>query len=279
MQTNLVLRIPLIPTQATGQFSSMGSFQLGDLNAKFAEFQGKYTEWMKQQPPAVEVILTGLASSVQGVFIGYLLGSLSPSDPNAAGANPAIASQLKALQSGGPWAQARNLGVLTGVNSALTLAITKARNGKSDVYTSMGASFGAGVAYSLVSGAPNPLEAAVTTGMAFALFNGLFFQIGQFFKPEHADTEYERAKYMLTTLGLTKYQDNLKKALLTDNTIMLWNESALQEARIPPGPRLLIMHHLDRYRNPSSVLKPALPLPPLPPMPAPVSLAAGSRAQ
>jgi hypothetical protein len=75
--------------------------------------------------------------------------------------------------------------------------------------------------------------------MAFALFNGLFYQvltdqrllevfaainanlagqlndggpalpdfavlmqISNMFKPEHADTEYDRGKYMLTTLGL-----------------------------------------------------------------------------
>jgi hypothetical protein len=51
---------------------------------------------------------------------------------------------------------------------------------------------------------------------------------------------------------------------------MLWNEAALNEARIPPGPRLLILHHLDAMRHPPSaaggVLKPAL-LPPLPPLP------------
>jgi len=41
--------------------------------------------------------------------------------------------------------------------------------------------------------------------------------------------------------------------------------SALKEAKVPPGPRLLILHHLDQFRNPSSLLKPALPLPPLPP--------------
>jgi hypothetical protein len=45
----------------------------------------------------------------------------------------------------------------------------------------------------------------------------------------------------------------------------LATRSALSEARIPPGPRLLILHHLDTYRNPSSILKPALPLP-QPPM-------------
>ena len=34
--------------------------------------------------------------------------------------------------------------------------------------------------------------------------------------------------------------------------------SALQEVKIPPGPRLLILHHLERYRH---VLKPGMPPP------------------
>lgn len=250
--------------------------EIGGFSLDFNNIQKQYNDWLKQQTPAVEVLITGLTSSAQGVFIGYLLGSMTPpAPPPGAGASPAL-DQLKALQSGGPWAQARNLGVLTGVNAALTCAIKKARNGKEDVYSAMAASFGSGVAYSLVSGAPNPVQAAVTTGMAFAVFNGLFYQVGQMFKPEHTDTEYDRAKYMLTNLGLQKYTENLKKSLLTDQTIMLWNESALTEARIPPGPRLLILHHLDTYRNPASVLKPALPLPPMPP-PQPLTAQAGQR--
>jgi hypothetical protein len=44
------------------------------------------------------------------------------------------------------------------------------------------------------------------------------------FKPDHEDTEYNQGKYILTMLGLQKYEGNLKKGLLTDNTIMLWNE-------------------------------------------------------
>lgn len=52
--------------------------------------------------------------------------------------------------------------------------------------------------------------------------------------------------------------------------------SALAEARIPPGPRLLILHHLDQYRNPSAILKPAIPLPMPPPRPA-VQQAGASR--
>jgi hypothetical protein len=47
--------------------------------------------------------------------------------------------------------------------------------------------------------------------------------------------------------------------------------SALQEAKFPPGPRLLILHHVNQFRNPSDVLKPGLPPPPMPaPMRAPV---------
>ena len=185
-----------------------------------------------------------------------------------------MSAQLAALQKGGPWGQARNLGVFTGVNAGLSLAIKKARGGKDDVWGSMGAAFGAGVAFSLVSGVPNPLQSAFTTGAAFAGFNGLFYQISQWFKPEHEDSEYAQGRYMLTMLGLQKYESNLKKGILTDATIMLWNEPALAEARIPPGPRLLILHHLDTYRNPAAVLKPALPLP-MPPPPA-AAAAAGA---
>jgi hypothetical protein len=41
----------------------------------------------------------------------------------------------------------------------------------------MGAAFGAGVCFSFVSGVPNPLQSALTTGAAFAGFNGLFYQV------------------------------------------------------------------------------------------------------
>lgn len=58
---------------------------------------------------------------------------------------------------------------------------------------------------------------------------------------------------------LQTYEKNLKRGQLTDNTIMLWNDSALQEVKIPAGPRLLILHHIEQYRH---LLKPAGPLPP-----------------
>lgn len=111
--------------------------QIGGFVLDPGHIQAQYNAWLKQQPPALEVLITGVQSSVQGAAIGYLLGSLTPSDPSAMAANnsnPALTAQLKALQSGGPWVQARNLGVLTGVNAALTMAIKKARNGKEDVW-------------------------------------------------------------------------------------------------------------------------------------------------
>jgi hypothetical protein len=90
--------------------------EVGGMSLDFNNMQKQYAEWLKQQPPAVEVLMTGLASSVQGVAIGYLLGSLQPPDggATAAAGNPALAAQMKALNAGGPWGQARNLGVLTG---------------------------------------------------------------------------------------------------------------------------------------------------------------------
>jgi len=243
------------------------------------EAKAQLDAWVRRQGDAAEVAATTLGSAAQGVFIGYLLGSLSAFDPTsnpnagagaAGSAPPPVTAQLAALQKGGPWGQARNLGVMTGMNAGLTLAIKKARGGKEDVWGSMGAAFGAGIAYSLVSGAPNPAQAALTTGAAFAGFNGLFYQVGKAFQGDPSkDAEYARASHMLQALGLGKFDGNIKKAQLTDATVMLWNDLALQEARIPPGPRLLILHHLDTYRCPGKgALKPALPLPMPPPPPA-----------
>jgi hypothetical protein len=67
---------------------------------------------------------------------GYLLGSFSVDPAGQSGSNPQVSAQLAALQKGGPWGQARNLGVFTGVNAGLSLAIKKARGGKEDVWGS-----------------------------------------------------------------------------------------------------------------------------------------------
>lgn len=113
--------------------SAGGGFDPNRLKADF-------DAWVAKQHPGVEVAVATLGSAAQGVFIGYLLGSFSGLDPTQnnpnAAANPQVSAQLAALQKGGPWGQARNLGVFTGVNAGLSLAIKKARGGKEDVWGS-----------------------------------------------------------------------------------------------------------------------------------------------
>lgn len=103
-----------------------------------AKLQAQFNSWMKEQHPAVEVVAVGLQSAATGAGFGYLLGSLSGMSPEAPGApeNAAMSAQLKALNAGGPWGQAKNLAALMGTNAALSMAIKKFRGGKEDVYGS-----------------------------------------------------------------------------------------------------------------------------------------------
>lgn len=48
------------------------------------------------------------------------------------------------------------------------------------------------------------------------------------------------------SLGLQNYEKNFKKGLLTDTTLPLLTDSALRDVNIPPGPRLLILDHIQR---------------------------------
>jgi hypothetical protein len=50
----------------------------------------------------------------------------------------------------------------------------------------------------------------------------------------------------------------VRKGQLNDTTIGLWDGPALQEVKIPPGPRLLILDHIETYRH---ILRPAVPIP------------------
>jgi len=224
-----------------------------------------FDHWVKMQPPFLEILVATAAGGIQGGVLGGVMGQLSKTNPNAnqpiipgVAPNPELAKAMPNM--GGPLAQARNFAVMTGVNAGLSAALKKYR-GKEDVQGAMIAAFGSGAAFSLVSGMTpgNPLTAAATTGIAFAVLQGAFFKLGKVMGgPKKDAAEFVRAKHLLKTLGLSAYDRNVQKGLLTDNTIMLWNDRALQEVRIPPGPRLLILHHIDSYRH---VLKPGMALP------------------
>lgn len=110
---------------------------IGGVDLDFKKLKHKYEDWLQSQHPALEVAIVGIQSTIQGAGMGYVLGSINPgSDAAASTGNPALAAQLQALQKGGPIVQARNLGVLTGVNAALMLAMKRARKGKEDVWNS-----------------------------------------------------------------------------------------------------------------------------------------------
>ncbi|CAI5490319.1 unnamed protein product [Closterium sp. Naga37s-1] len=237
---------------------------LGQLQAKYQEIEGRAKAWVARQPPPVEVAIVAAASALQGGAIGAMMGSLTseaagsmPSPATMPGMTPEAAASMKQMQAltGGPWTQARNFAVMTGVNAGITAAMKRARGGVEDLQTSAVAAFGSGIAFSVVSGVGGPAGNAVlnalSTGAGFAIFQGAFFQLGKAFSGEGdaVPSEYVESKAMLQELGLGKYEKNFKKGLLTDRTLPLLNDSALQEVKIPPGPRLIILNHIQRAQR------------------------------
>lgn len=107
-----------------------------DLNKVERDFNA----WKSTQPVWVEVAIATLTSGLQGGVMGYafsfLLKDLSSAPAGQAGASAGLAQSLQALQTGGPWVQARSLAILTGANQGINLAMKKYRKGKDDVWNS-----------------------------------------------------------------------------------------------------------------------------------------------
>ncbi|KAL3837994.1 hypothetical protein ACJIZ3_022585 [Penstemon smallii] len=230
------------------------------VQAKFKEVEIRFRGWLAKQSLPVEAAVVTATSAVQGAAIGGFMGtltgdasSLMTPPPNAAGFNPEAMASLKQAQAlaGGPLVQARNFAVMTGVNAGISCIMKRIR-GKEDIQSSMVAAFGSGALFSLVSGGvggpgPNQAANAVTSGLFFALVQGGIFQIGQkFSQPPTEDLYYVKTRSMLHNLGLQTYEKNFKRGLLTDNTLPLLTDSALRDVKIPPGPRLLILDHIER---------------------------------
>jgi hypothetical protein len=243
----------------------------GRVQDKPAALKAAVEAWVAAQPAWGQALAAAGSGAAQGAFLGALMGQLTSQSLDAPGASGAAggAAAASMLRLGGPAQQARNFAVLTGVQAGVATYVRKARGlAADDLPTSLAAGFASGAAFSLVSnvgkaavaaapGMPlappaNPLVGAISAGFGFALFQGVFFKLGEAFgggKGAAADAEYGRVRAMLASLGLPQYEKALKKAQLTDATIMLWDGAALAEARVPPGPRLLILHHIDTYRS------------------------------
>ncbi|XP_047322239.1 chloroplastic import inner membrane translocase subunit HP30-2-like [Impatiens glandulifera] len=218
----------------------------------------KFKEWLAKQSLPLEAAIVTVTSAAQGAAIGGLMGtftsdissSIPTPPPNAPGFNPQAMASFKQAQalSGGPLIQARNFAVMTGVNAGITCVMRRIR-GKEDVQSSMVAAFGSGAMFSLVSGmgGPNPVTNVISSGLFFALLQGGLFKMGQkFSQPATEDVHYAKTRNMLATLGLQNYEKNFKRGLLADNTLTLLTDSALRDVKIPPGPRLIILDHIQR---------------------------------
>ncbi|PKA54723.1 hypothetical protein AXF42_Ash000558 [Apostasia shenzhenica] len=231
---------------------------IAQLHARFKDLEAGFRSWLAKQPLPVEASVVTATGAAQGAAIGGLMGTLTsdmastfPSPPpQAAGLSPQAMASLKQAQAfaGGPLVQARNFAVMTGVNAGISCVMKRIR-GVEDVQSSMVAAFGSGAMFTLVSGmgGPNQAANAVTSGLVFALVQGGLFKLGQkFSQPPADDIYYSQTRRMLTNLGLQNYEKNFKKGLLADNTLPLLTDSALRDVKIPPGPRLLILDHIQR---------------------------------
>ncbi|EYU19715.1 hypothetical protein ABFS82_06G095000 [Erythranthe guttata] len=245
-----------IPKFAGGLMGQSEQNPIAVVQAKFKEVEHKFKGWLAKQSLPVEAAVVTATSAAQGAAIGAFMGTLTGDTsslitppPNAAGLNPEAMASLKQAQAftGGPLVQARNIAVMTGVNAGISCVMRRLR-GKEDVQSSMVAAFGSGAIFTLVSGmgGPNQAANALTSGLFFALVQGGIFQLGQkFSQPPVEDVYYAKTRSMLSNLGLQNYEKNFKKGLLNDITLPLLTDSALKDANIPPGPRLLILAHVD----------------------------------
>ncbi|KAL5737196.1 hypothetical protein ACOSP7_031635 [Xanthoceras sorbifolium] len=224
----------------------------------FKQLESGFKSWLAKQSLPVEAAVVTLTSATQGAAIGAIMGTITSDissniptpPPHATSLNPQAMASLQQAQAlgGGPLIQARNFAVMTGVNAGISCVMKRLR-GKEDVQSSMVAAFGSGALFSLVSGmgGPNHATNAVTSGIFFALIQGGLFKIGEKFgKPQVEDVNYNRTRHMLYNLGLQNYEKNFKNGLLTDVTLPLLTDSALRDVKIPPGPRLLILDHIQR---------------------------------
>ncbi|XP_004502789.1 chloroplastic import inner membrane translocase subunit HP30-2 [Cicer arietinum] len=233
---------------------------IDQIQARYKHLENGFKLWLSKQSIAVEAAVVTTTSAAQGGAIGAIMGTLTADAPSAfpipppnAALNPQAMASLQQAQAlaGGPLVQARNFAVMTGVNAGISCVLKRIR-GKEDVQSSMAAAFGSGAMFSLVSGmgGPNQAANAVTSGLFFALVQGGLFQIGQkFSQPPAEDIHYARTRNMLHNLGLQNYEKNFKKGLLSDNTLPLLTDSALRDVKIPPGPRLLILDHIQRDQD------------------------------
>lgn len=234
---------------------------VAQLQGRFKDLENRFGAWLSKQSMPIETAVVTATSAAQGAAVGGFMGTITkelssafPAPASQASLGPQAISPLNQAQAlaVAPLTHARNFAVMTGVNAGISCMLKRIR-GKEDVQSSMLAAFGSGATFSMVSGiggsGSNPVANMITSGFFFALVQGGLFQLGQKASQSQTpaeDTYYAQTRYMLTSLGLQNYEKNFKRGLLTDRTLPLLTDSALRDVKIPPGPRLLILDHIQR---------------------------------
>lgn len=241
-----------------------------------------------------EVAITTVSGFAQGGFFGAVFGGMMQNQPPPP---PGVTAPPQPMaMAGGPLFVARNVAVMTGLNAGLTLLFKKLRNDTDDWQNHFGGALGAGFMYSLVANAFPPkvlppgtiipaglaaiLMDSLQTGAMFGIGSSLIYVVGKKFSGQDVldgtpEDPFRATKEMLVALNLQKFEKNFKKGQLTDNTLTLLTEGALSEAKIPPGPRLLILNHVASIKAyqlkvygkngpPMAAMSLALPVPGMP---------------
>ncbi|KAI3921507.1 hypothetical protein MKW98_013441 [Papaver atlanticum] len=211
---------------------------------KLKELENRYRDWLSKQSFPVEDAVYIASNAIHGAALGALLGTLS--QVAASHVFPQHSLAIKATVRS-PMAEARRFSAGQGIFAGLSCIIRRIR-GKDDVQTRMAAGFFCGAMCRLEGKKMGDLHAvanAAILGVLCALLEGGLSKLDEKFS-QPPSVEYTRTRCMLSNLGLESYEKNFKKGLLTGITLPLLTDSVLKDVGVPPGPRLLILDHIER---------------------------------
>ena len=235
---------------------------------RFPSLTPSVDKFVEDQDPRVQPLFRAAAAAVPATLFGVVLGKINGSamelnkgNPELAN-NPMMSAQLQAMEqmgSGNAFRFAANIGALVFTQTAVTEWSKLGRGtGEEDVWNTVSGSSASGVVFSLVSAVGTPagpqLGSALGTGAMFGAFNALFWKIGRAMNkgktggkglngapPIPGADRYEGVDALLASVGLSEYGKNFRRARLDDRCLPLLTESALADARLPAGPRLLVL--------------------------------------
>ncbi|KAI3905866.1 hypothetical protein MKW98_010997 [Papaver atlanticum] len=208
------------------------------LQTKWGELENGFEGWVCKQSLPVEAAAVAAKDALFGAASGVLLGSL-PLCKDTYGSTGLIA--------------ARNVSVLLGTSGDVSCVMKKIR-GKDNLKARMVASFCAGFMFDMVRNFLGSNAAdAIIYGAGFSAIAGLLHKVRNSSQPPVVleGACHDRTRCMLPNLGLQNYEKHLEKHLLTDNTMPLLKERDLEIARIPLGPRVLVVHRIERHDHSS----------------------------